>query len=69
MLYHIGRLNNSLSIWVVQLLSIGMIGAASIDLLQELTGGKTKDSPIEWMAFIATFTIIFYKVFKRVWKY
>ena len=64
-MFYIGTLKDTFIIWVAQVLSIGMIGAATTDLMDELTGGKTKDSIIEWLAFIITFTLIGFKIYKR----
>lgn len=66
LLFHIGKIKNSFVIWIAELLSIGIIVAATTDLMDECTGGKTKDSIIEWLAFIITFAVIGFKIYKRI---
>lgn len=58
--------NKSIYIWIATLVTTGMIGAAITDLVEECTGDNFNLGFIEALVFIITFTVIGFKIYKRI---
>ena len=68
MFRYLSNIHKTNVLFIAEICSMNAIGLAVNDLFDELSGGKTRDTPIEWLIFVFTISVTCYRLRRLIVK-